>query len=225
MIDVFQRSQPTTSPWVQMLPVLVVAAVLLLEFGTPTLRVAPSLLTVSLAVFALFLKPREVIGWGLALLVPVVGSLLLISNAGVPEQPAVVALRTAAFLVVAIMAFGLSRYRLQSQNQVNSLVTPDGLWTPLAVSEANGNINFANRSGCNLLGCTLRQAKDSTLFSLLSHPDRRGRSIEHYLGHFEGEPAAEIEMTLSLRGSPKKVKSIGSIIEIDGRKLLVSQLV
>jgi PAS domain S-box-containing protein len=226
MTDLFQRAQPNESWRFPVLLFLCVVAVLLLEFVTPTLRVTPSLLTMCLAAFSLFLTPRQVIGWGLVLSVPVVGSLLLVSNSGVPEQPAVVALRTAAFLVVAVMAFGLSRYRLRSQIQVNSLVSLfEGLRTPLVISDVDGNINFANRSCCDLLGCTLQQAKDSTFFSLFSHPDHRGRSIEQYLGYFGGEPSAEIEMTLSLRGSARKVKSIGSVIEIDGRKLLVSQLV
>jgi PAS domain S-box-containing protein len=226
MTDLFQRSHPNASRWFQMLPFLVVVAVLLVEFSTPTLRVTPSLLTMCLAAFSLLLTPRQVIGWGLVLSVPVVASLLLISNAGVPEQPAVVVLRSAAFVVVAVMAFGLSRYRLRAQTQVNSLVSLfDGLRPPLVISDVDGNINFANRSCCELLGCTLQQAKDSTFFSLFSHPDHRGRSIEQYLGCFGGEPPAEIEMTLSLRGSARKVKSICSVIEIDGRKLLVSQLV
>jgi len=226
MTDLFQRSKPHESWRFHLLLLLVVAAVILLEFETPTLRVTPSLLTMCLATFSLFLTPRQVVGWGLVLAVPVVGSLLLISNAGVPEQPAVVVLRSAAFVVVAVMAYGLSRYRLRSQTQVNSLLSLfDGLRSPLVISDADGTINFANRSCCELLGCTLEQAKDSTFFSLFSHPDHRGRSIEQYLGYFGRDPATEIEMTLSVRGSAINIKSICSLIEIDGRKLLVSQLV
>jgi hypothetical protein len=80
------------------------------------------LLTIALAVFALFLSPRAVLWWAIALFVPVVLTLWLIPNAGVRESAAFVALRSAAYVAVAWVAVGLSRYRWDSERRLEGLL-------------------------------------------------------------------------------------------------------
>ncbi len=226
MADVFPQRDRRAGPWFSVLPLVLLLAVLALELATPAVRVTPSLLTIGLAALSLLLPPRQIAIWALLLFLPVVASFLLVANAGVPEQMTVILLRSAAFLVVALMAFSLSRYRERSEQQFNSLVTMfDTLVTPIVVSDGDGNICFANRTCCELLGCSQQEAKDSTFFSLFSHPERQGKAIEQYLQHFDRRPSGRIEMTLSVRGRCQSMKSICSMLEIDGRKLLVSQLI
>ncbi len=212
--------------WTRLFPVVVLLVVFVFEGLTSGYRVSPSALTIGLALLSLMLPPRQIIFWAVVFFVPVLGTLLLIPNAGVPEQLPVVILRSAAYVVVVIMAFGVSRYRERSEKQIRSLMSLfDSLRTPIVVSDRDGNITFANRACCELLGCSLQEAKDSTFFSLFSHPDHRGKSIEKYLGYFEGAPHGTIEMVLSVRGQGRNVNAVGSVLEIDGSKLLVSQLV
>lgn len=212
--------------WTRFFPVVVLLVVIVFEGLTLDYRVSPSALTIGLAVLSLMLPPRQILLWAAVFFVPVLGTLLLIPNAGVPEQLPVVILRSVAYIVVVIMAFGVSRYRQRSERQIRSLALLfDSLRTPIVVSDHDGNITFANRACCELLGCSLQEAKDSTFFSLFSHPDHRGKSIEAYLGYFEGAPQGSMDMVLSVRGTGKNVKAVGSVLEIDGSRLLVSQLV
>jgi PAS domain-containing protein len=128
-------------------------------------------------------------------------------------------------VVFVVMAYSLSHYRENSELQLRSLASLlDRLRAPILVSDADGNINFANRGCCGLLSCSLQDAKDSTFFSLFTHIEQRRKSIEQYLAHFENTLESAIEMTLSVRGSQRNFKSVGSIFELDGCKLLVSQL-
>lgn len=207
------------------LPWMILACTLLIEVATPGVRVTPSLLTIGLAVLSLFLPPRRIVLWAVVMFFPVLWALLFMSNAGVPDPATVVVLRSLAYVVVGVMAYSLSSHREKSEHQVRDLVNLfDSIRTPIVVSDVDGNINFANRVCCELLGSSLQDIKDSTFFSLFAHPEQRGKAIEQYLTYFENTPKGAIEMTLSVRGSQQSFKSVGSIFELDGRKLLVSQL-
>jgi PAS domain-containing protein len=226
MSDIFDN-HPKKRRWLVVVPIMVVAAVLLLEQGTPGMRVTPSLLTIALAVFALFLSPRAVLWWAIALFVPVVLALWLIPNAGVRESATFVALRSAAYVAVAWVAVGLSRYRWDSERRLAGLLALfDALKTPIVVSDIDGNINFANRACCELLGRNFAELKDTNFFSVFTHPDERGKAIDGYLKLFEADPEAKSSMIVSVVNGPNEspLEATCSLLHLDSRKLLVTQL-
>ena len=226
MSDIFaQRS--AKPPWLWAVPFVAVLAVLLLEYETPGIRVTPSLLTIALAVFALFLSPRAMFWWAVALFFPVVLTLCFIPNSGVRESVTFVALRSLAYVAVAWVAVGLSRYRWDAERRFEGLLALfDSLKTPLVVSDIDGNINFANRACCELLGRKAAEIKDTNFFSVFSQPDQRGQSIERYLRLFDMDLLGQESMTVSVQSgsSARNMQATCSLLPVDGHSLLVSQL-
>jgi PAS domain S-box-containing protein len=226
MGDIFEN-KPKGKRWLVVVPFVAVLAVLLIEVETPGIRVTPSLLTIALAIFALFLSPRAVLWWAVILFSPVALTLLLVPNNGFYETPVFVALRASAYVAVAGVAVGLSRYRRDSERQLESLLALfDSLKTPIVVSDVDGNINFANRSCCELLGRNAEEIKDASFFSIFTEPDQRGQSIERYLKFFELNPGEDSPMTVSVQnGSGELVRSANCFtMQRDNRKFLVTQL-
>jgi PAS domain S-box-containing protein len=158
---------------------------------------------------------------------PVVLALLLVPNNGVYETPVFVALRSAAYLAVAWVAVGLSRYRWDSERRLEGLLTLfDSLQTPIVVSDIDGNIKFANRACCELLGRSADEIKDTNFFAVFSQPDRRGQSIEDYLKRFDKNANQSAPMTVSIQ-SPAGVKVLRAncvSMQWDHQRLLVTQL-
>jgi len=226
MSDVLaERSAKSQQLWV--VPLVAVLAVLLLEYETPGIRVTPSLLTIALAVFALFLSPRAMFWWAVALFFPVVLTLWLIPNSGVRESVTFVALRSLAYVAVAWVAVGLSRYRWDAERRFEGLLALfDSLKTPLVVSDIDGNINFANRACCELLGREAAEIKDTNFFSVFSQPDQRGQSIERYLTLFDKEVDQISTMTVNVQNESGKStrKATCATLKWDHHKLLVTQL-
>ena len=226
MSDIFD-TRPKNRRWLMVVPFVAVLAVVLLEVETPGLRVTPSLLTIALAVFALFLSPRAVLSWAVVLFFPVVLTLALVPNGGVKETTAFVILRSLAYLAVAWVAVALSRYRWNSERRFEGLLALfDSLKTPIVVSDIDGNIKSANQACCELLGRSVEGIKDTNFFSVFSQPDRRGQAIEHYLTLFDKEAGQSSSMTLNIQnGSGKSTrKAICSTLQWDHQKLLVTQL-
>ena len=214
-------------PWVMLLPFLVFSAVLVLEYESPGLRVSPSLLTIALAIFALFLSAQAVLRWALILFVPVVLTLMFVPNNGVYETPGFVVLRSAAYLTVAWIAVVLSRYRSDAEQRLQGLLfLIDSLRTPIVVSDADGNMTFANRACCDLLGRSATEIKDTNFLSVFTQPSQRGRAIENYLQLFERPVDVSFVMTFRIPGeSPgEERKATCSILRWDHRRLLVTQL-
>ena len=226
MSDIFD-SQRKAPQWLMVAPFVAVLAVLLIEVETPGLRVTPSLLTIALAVFALFLSPRAVLWWAIALFVPVVLTLWLIPNAGVRESAAFVALRSAAYVAVAWVAVGLSRYRWDSERRLEGLLALfDSLQTPIVVSDIDGNIKFANRACCELLGRSAEEIKDTNFFAVFSQPDRRGQSIEDYLKRFDHDANQTTSMAVSIQNAIRGELLQANCVSMqwDHQRLLVTQL-
>jgi PAS domain S-box-containing protein len=226
MSDIFER-HPRDRSWLIVVPFVAVLAVFLIEVETPQIRVTPSLLTIALAIFALFLSPRAVFWWAVVLFVPVVLTLWLVPNAGVRESANFVALRSAAYLAVAWVAVGLSRYRWDSERRLEGLLALfDALQTPIVVSDINGNIKFANQACCELLNRGAEEIKDMSFFSVFSQPDQRGQSIESYLKLFEKETGESSSMTMNVQQADGElVRSANCFtMEWDKRTLLVTQL-
>ena len=226
MSDIFD-SRPKERWWLMVVPFVAVVAVLLLEVETPGIRVTPSLLTIALAIFALFLSPRAVLWWAIALFVPVVLTLWLIPNGGVRESAAFVVLRSLAYIAVAWVAVGLSRYRWDSERRLEGLLALfDSLQTPIVVSDIDGNIKFANRAGCELLGRSAEEIKDTNFFSVFSQPDRRGQSIEDYLKRFDPDanPSASMSVSIQNGNEGKLLRANCVTMHWDHQRLLVTQL-
>jgi PAS domain-containing protein len=226
MSDIFD-TRPKNRRWLMVVPFVAVLAVVLLEVETPGLRVTPSLLTIALAVFALFLSPRAVLWWAVVLFFPVVLALALIPNGGVKESTTFVILRSMAYVAVAYVAVALSRYRWNSERRFEGLLALfDSLKTPLVVSDIDGNINFANRACCELLEREVAEIKDTNFFSVFSQPDQRGQSIERYLRLFDMDLLGKESMTVSLQSgsSARNIQATCSLLPVDGHTLLVSQL-
>jgi len=226
MSDIFAK-RVSQRRWLLVVPLIAVLSVFLLEAGTPEMRVTPSLLTIALATFALFLSPRAVLWWAVVFFIPVVTTLLLIPNNGVRETAAFVILRSGAYVAVAWVAVGLSRYRWESERRLDGLLSLfDSLKTPLVVSDIDGNINFVNRSCCELLGRDAAEIKDTNFFSVFSQPEQRGQSIERYLRLFQMVPRGKETIAVSVRSGSgeKSIQATCSLLETEGRTLLVSQL-
>jgi PAS domain S-box-containing protein len=226
MSDIFDK-QRKAPRWLVAVPFVVVLAVFLIEAGTPGIRVTPSLLTIALAVFALFLSPRAVLWWAIALFVPVVSALAFVPNNGVHETPTFVALRASAYVAVACVAVGLSRYRWDSERRLEGLLALfDSLQTPIVVSDIDGNIKFANRACCEVLGRNSEEIKDTNFFSVFSQPDQRGKSIEHYLKCFDKASNQSSSMTVSIQRASGEVTRYANCFTMDWgkHKLLVTQV-
>jgi PAS domain S-box-containing protein len=227
MSDIFdnQRKAPR---WLLAVPFVVVLAVFLIEAGTSGIRVTPSLLTIALAVFALFLSPRAVLWWAIGLFVPIVLALAFVPNNGIYEVPAFVALRSAAYIAVASVAVGFSRFRWESERRLEGMLALfDALKTPIVVSDIDGNINFANQACCELLARNSSEIKDTNFFSVFSQPDQRGQSIEGYLKCFEKAANVSSSMMVSVQkvGGEMTHNANCFTMEWDKRRLLVTQLV
>ena len=219
--------RPKDRRWLMVVPVVAVVAVFLLEVETPGIRVTPSLLTIALAIFALFLSPRAVLWWAIALFVPVASALAFVPNNGVYETPTFVALRSAAFIAVAWVAVGLSRYRWDSERRLEGLLALfDSLQTPIVVSDVDGSIRFANQASCELLGRDAAEIKDTNFFSVFSQPDQRGQSVERYLKFFDKAANQSSSMTVSVQkaGSEMTRNANCFTMEWDKRKMLITQL-
>jgi len=227
MSDIFQRDRKERR-WLTVVPFVVIAAVFILEIETPSLRVTPSMLTISLAVFAVFLSPRAVAWWAVILFVPIVLTLIFVPNNGVYEAPAFIALRSAAYVAVACVAVRLSRYRDNAERRLEGLVALfDALRTPIVVSDIDGNINFANRSCCELLGRNAVDIRDTNFFSVFSQPDHRGRAIESYLKFFDKNQGETTTMTVSVQNVGGEMTRSANCFTMDWDKqmLLVTQLI
>jgi PAS domain S-box-containing protein len=226
MSDIFDK-QRKAPRWLAVVPFVTLVAVLLLEFETPGIRVTPSLLTIAVTMFALFLPPRAVLWWAIALFFPVVLTLWLIPNTGVRESLTFVALRSAAYIAVAWVAVGLSRYRWDSERRLEGLLALfDSLQTPIVVSDIDGNIKFANRACCEVLGRSAEKIKDTNFFSVFSQPDRRGQSIEDYLKRFDQDANQSASMFVSIQNATggKMLHANCVSMQWDHQRLLVTQL-
>ena len=226
MSDIFEK-HPRNRRWLVVVPFVAVLAVLLLEVETPGIRVTPSLLTIALAIFALFLSPRAVLWWAVVLFVPVVLTLALIPNNGVIESAPFIVLRSAAYVAVAWVAVGLSRYRRDSERRLEGMLALfDSLQMPIVVSDIDGNIKFANRACCELLGRSAEEIKDTNFFAVFSQPDRRGQSIEDYLKRFDQDANQSAPMSVSIQNAAgEKVLRANCVsMQWDHQRLLVTQL-
>lgn len=213
--------------WLGVIPFVALAAVLLLEVETVNIRVTPSLLTIALAIFSVFLTPRAVFWWAALISVLVVATLIFVPNNGVYETPAFVVLRSMAYFAVAIVAVALSRYRRDSEAKLKGLMELfDSLKTPIVVSDIDGNINFANQACCEVLGRSAEEIKDTNFFSVFSQPDQRGQSIDRYLKLFNNDPGRSSELMVSIAHAPNKALRHANCFTMqwDHRKLLVTQL-
>ncbi len=208
-------------------PLVVAVGVLLVEYATPTIRVTPSLLTIALVAFSLLMGPRAVAVWGAILLAPVVLTLAYISNTGVPEPTTFVVLRTLAYVAVAVLAVGMSEYRVRAERHLSSLLELlDALKTPIIVSDIDGRIEFANQACCQLVGITLEELQQLDFFQVFAVSGERGKYIDRYLALFGTGPneGAELEINLGSKGSERIYHATCSMIVEGKRKLLVSQI-
>lgn len=213
--------------WLAVVPFVAVLAILLIEVETPGIRVTPSLLTIALAIFALFLSPKTVLWWAIALFFPVVLTLWLVPNAGVRETASFIALRSAAYLAVAWVAVGLSRYRWDSERKLEVLLELfHSLKTPIVVSDVDGNINFVNRSCCELLGRNAEDIANTSFFSVFAQPDQRGQSIERYLKFFDSDRDQKSSMTVSIQQKDDQLRLNANCftMEWDNHVMLVVQI-
>jgi len=209
------------------LPLVIVLSVALLELETPSLRVTPSLLTIALALIALFLRPQAVLLWSLLLLLPVVLTLIYVPNNGVYESSSMIVLRVTAYFAVAVLALGYSRRRDNAERQLYSLLAVfDALETPIAVSDADGAIAFVNRACCQLLGRNEAELKDTNFFSVFAQPDVRGKAIDNYLKMFALTPGqtALSKVAVTREGGDRIFEAKCSLLQLEKSKLLVVQL-
>jgi PAS domain S-box-containing protein len=102
----------------------------------------------------------------------------------------------------------------------------DSLQTPIVVSDIDGNIKFANRACCDLLGRSAEEIKDTNFFAVFSQPDRRGQSIEDYLKRFDQNAARSAPMSVSIQNTAgEKVLRANCVsMHWDHQRLLVTQL-
>ena len=210
-----------------LLPLIILGVVIVLELVTKGVRMTPTLLMIGLAAMAPLLSPRHILFWSAVFFALVVASLIFIYNGGQPDLPAVIVLRSVAFLVVAVLAFRISRARFRLEQQARALHQLfDILPAPIVVSDSDGNITFANRACGDLLGMSLAQMKHSTFSSLFTHPLHRGRAIEQYLARFEpGEPGtARMQLAVQRPDGPIDCDATSLLLDVNGAKLLVTQL-
>lgn len=227
MAEIFRTKTPARGWQLHALPAAILVVVLLAEFWTPGVRVTPSLMTIALVCLSLLLPPRVLAVWSVILFLPVLATLLFVPVNGATESAVVILLRSTAYVFVAVMACVLSAHRSVQERQFNSLLSLfDALTTPIVVSDADGEISFANRACCALLGRSPEEVRGLSFFTLFARPDHRGKAIEHYLGLLAGKPGTTSEISLALRdgGCDATMVARCAVFQMDGRRLLVSQL-
>jgi len=226
ILNPFSYAGQNISRWWQVVPLVVVAGVLLAEVGTPAIRITPSVLTVALAIFSLFLRPRTIVIWAAVLVIPVLGSLLLIPTNGVYEATAVVALRTIAFLVVAGLAYSLARTRDAARRQVTDFVALlDALRTPVLVSDIDGTILYANEPMCDAIGREAEDVKNSSFVGHFFFGSSLSDDLDQYTDMFLGKSeAGRTKKNLSLRSGNMSYSADCSVLEIGGITYLLIQL-
>jgi PAS domain-containing protein len=222
----FSYAGQSVSRWWQIFPLVIVAGVLLAEVGTPAIRITPSVLTVALAIFSLFLQPRTIVIWAAVLVIPVLGSLLLIPTNGVYEAAAVVALRTIAFLVVAGLAYSLARTRDAARRQVTDFVALlDALRTPVLVSDIDGTVLYANEPMCDAIGREAEDVKNSSFVRHFSFGSSPSEDLDQYTDLFFGKSdAGRSKENLSLRSGNMSYSAECSVLEIGDIPYLLLQL-
>lgn len=226
-MNISPSPKPNWKPWVKILPFVAVLTVALTEKLTTSMRVTPSLLTIALAVFGVFLPPRAVLAWGIFLFIPVLLALIYIPNEGVYEQLGLVVLRAVAYCAVVLLAVLISRQRADAERQSAGLLAVfEALKTPIVVSNSDGDIAFANRACCDLLGRSEKELKDVPFFSVFTHPAVRGKAIESYLKMLELPPGRAAKTTVSVREEQreKTYNATCSVLEMENRKMLLTQL-
>jgi PAS domain S-box-containing protein len=227
MVEFFEPKAPLRGWRLHLLPAAVLAAVVAVEIATPDIRVTPSLMTIALACLSLVLPPRALAAWSTAFFLPVLAALIFLPVNGAPESPMVIALRCTAYIFVAVMAYAISRHRVTGERQFNNLLGLfDSLGTPIVVSDEDGEINFANRACCKMLGRSPEDVRGMSFFALFAHPEHQGKAIEHYLELLSSESGTGVEVTLTVRGVGQEtvLSALCSVFQIDRRRLLVSQL-
>jgi PAS domain S-box-containing protein len=119
---------------------------------------------------------------------------------------------------------GSYRLRLTPEELLDSAGQP--LQTPIVVSDIDGNIKFANRACCELLGRSVEEIKDANFFAVFSQPDRRGQSIEDYLKRFDQNTNQSTSMTVSIQNAAggKVLRANCVSMQWDHQRLLVTQL-
>jgi PAS domain S-box-containing protein len=143
------------------------------------------------------------------------------------ESLAFVALRSAAYIAVAWVAVGLSRYRWDSERRSEGLLALfDSLQTPIVVSDIDGNIKFANRACRDLLEYSAEALKEMNFFSVFSQPDQRGQAIELYLKLFDSEISRSSSITVRVQKEGGETSRGATCISMkwDKQKLLVTQI-
>ena len=191
MIRHFRESAPLRSWWANFLPIPVTALILGLEIisGAHT-RVTVSLMIASMAIYAMILSPRALMIWCL-LLLPVVGAVEVYYNWPALEAhrrslPTIL-LHLFAFIVVGIIAAKISATRtVLTAELADVLRIFDLLPDAMVVSDSDGNIVFANKISCEILGLSRNEVAASPYFTLFTAPEHRGLRIERYLEMFRG---------------------------------------
>lgn len=227
MVEFLEPKSPQRGWRLHLLPAAVLVAVVAAEIATPGIRVTPSLMTIALACLCLVLPPRSLAAWAAVFFLPVVITLLVVPVNGAIESKVVIVLRVMAYILVAVMACALSRYRTMRDKQFNNLLSLfDSLGTPLVISDEDGEISFANRACCQMLGRAPGDVRGLSFFALFAHPDRQGKAIEHYLELLSSDAGTASDLTLTVRGvaQDSTLAARCSVFLIDGRRLLVSQL-
>ena len=132
-----------------------------------------------------------------------------------------------AYIAVACVAVGLSRYRWDSERRLEGLLALfDSLQTPIVVSDIDGNIKFANRVCCELLGRSAEVIKEMNFFSVFTQPDQRGQAIERYLKLFDSEINRSSSFTVSVQKQGGEATRSANCFSMkwDKQNLLVTQL-
>ena len=224
--DPFALLRSESSAWLNAAPFAAFALVIVAEYLTPNIRITPSLLTIALASFTLFLRPRAILFWSLALFIPVLVSLLLLPTNGVMEDPAVVVLRCLAFIVVAAMAFGLAATKDNSRKQVADLVALlDALRTPVIVSDVDGSILYSNRPCHDALERDLEMMPGPNFLKLFRSQSGDLAFQEEYLERFDGRNnEAILPLVIDSHEEKKLFAATSSPLSIDGRAFLVWQM-
>lgn len=185
MSTLFEKRAASRGGWVNFAPLPVALLIMGLESMTINVRLAPSMLMISLAIFSLFLSPRVMLFWVLVFSIPTLSSLIFVKVQGYGEKPAIVVLRITSWLISGGMAVAISSFRLHYANEFNKLLRIfDMLPVALVISDNDGNILFANKSCSTLLARDHDEITSLSYFSLFSDPQFRGREIERYLTLF-----------------------------------------
>ena len=202
----------------------IVTAVFILDLGANTLAVTPFFCAITLLALAFVLRPLEIAGTSLLMSVLLSLSLIYLQQFrnGDPHIEWIrVLLRLGSFAAATVLAMLFSRYRLYSARMTDqTFEVLSRMPAPVIVSDAYGQIRFANNAAIQLLSKDSRNLRGVSYTRLLLTESEEGSADRIYRKVFEESASKHRSITLSHGAGMQLSAHTASIGERENRLMV-----